>query len=370
MATLKIKKNRLNAEGEYDQIHYETDASAVLMEDGFTTAQDAIDNKMNKTNPTGTGSFSLNRKVNTEIGLNSFAEGDSTEASGYASHAEGERTTASGGDSHAEGYDTVTRAWDSHTEGAYTIADAYCGHAEGYSTVAGGYESHAEGCGCYDSIYLTGDAGATTYTVTWFEEPIAVGQLVWGNDGPRTIIAFDSEAYTITLDGTLDADNALNDEYCSLMYTGAFGDYSHAEGYSTIAAGESQHVQGEWNIKDDEGTYAHIVGNGTDSGSYRSNAHTLDWSGNAWFAGDVYVGSTSGTNKDDGSKKLATVDEVAAKANASHTQSAGTITAGTFAGQVVAANDTNYTTYQVRNVAILSATPSSMTNGQIAFVYS
>lgn len=42
------------------------------------------------------------------------------------------------------------------------------------------------------------------------------------------------------------------------------------------------------------------------SRSKRSNAHTLDWSGNAWFAGDVYVGSTSGTNKDAGSKKLAT----------------------------------------------------------------
>jgi hypothetical protein len=38
----------------------------------------------------------------------------------------------------------------------------------------------------------------------------------------------------------------------------------------------------------------------------RSNAHTLDWDGNAWFAGDVYVGSTSGSNKDEGSKKLAT----------------------------------------------------------------
>lgn len=61
-------------------------------------------------------------------------------------------------------------------------------------------------------------------------------------------------------------------------------------------------------MEDSGGVYAHIVGNGTDNS--RSNAHTLDWSGNAWFAGDVYVGSTSGTNKDDGSVKLATVDEV------------------------------------------------------------
>lgn len=57
------------------------------------------------------------------------------------------------------------------------------------------------------------------------------------------------------------------------------------------------------------GTYVNIIGNGT-STSNRSNAHTLDWSGNAWFAGDVYTGSTSGTNKDAGSKKLATEDYV------------------------------------------------------------
>jgi hypothetical protein len=55
-------------------------------------------------------------------------------------------------------------------------------------------------------------------------------------------------------------------------------------------------------------TSAHIVGNGTDS--KRSNAHTLDWSGNAWYSGNVYVGSTSGTNKDEGSKKLATEEYV------------------------------------------------------------
>ena len=42
------------------------------------------------------------------------------------------------------------------------------------------------------------------------------------------------------------------------------------------------------------------------------NAHTLDWDGNSWFAGDVYVHSTSGTNKDAGSKKLATEEYVEA----------------------------------------------------------
>lgn len=98
--------------------------------------------------------------------------------------------------------------------------------------------------------------------------------------------------------------------------TTASGDYSHAEGIGTIAQGASQHVQGKNNIADT--TSAHIVGNG---GSYsnKSNAHTLDWSGNAWFAGDVYTGSTSGKNKDAGSKVLATKEYVDSKTSANYT---------------------------------------------------
>lgn len=86
--------------------------------------------------------------------------------------------------------------------------------------------------------------------------------------------------------------------------TTASGTAAHAEGYGTIAQGENQHVQGKYNIADT--INAHIVGNGSDS-SNKSNAHTIDWSGNAWFAGDVYTGSTSGKNKDDGSVKLPVV---------------------------------------------------------------
>lgn len=78
---------------------------------------------------------------------------------------------------------------------------------------------------------------------------------------------------------------------------------SHAEGNYTETGDEAQHVEGKYNIIT---TGAHIIGNG--SSSNRSNAYTLDWDGNAWFSGDVYVGSTSGTNKDEGSKQLATID--------------------------------------------------------------
>ena len=90
----------------------------------------------------------------------------------------------------------------------------------------------------------------------------------------------------------------------------AKGRASHAEGFNTIASGQSQHTEGTYNIEDTENKYIHIAGNGEYEA--RSNAHTVDWTGNGWFSGDVYVGSTSGTNKDEGSKKLATEDFVRA----------------------------------------------------------
>ncbi len=51
------------------------------------------------------------------------------------------------------------------------------------------------------------------------------------------------------------------------------------------------------------------IGNGTASNKL-SNAYTLSQVGEGWFAGDVYVGSASGTNKDEGSKKLITLDDI------------------------------------------------------------
>lgn len=194
---------------------------------------------MSRTDPTGTGSFSLNRKTGTGVGSYSFAEGYGNEASGSASHAEGNGSIASGNYSHAEGTHTEASGNYSHAEGSYTKASKDSSHAEGASTVASGSYSHAEG-----------------------------------------------------------------------YSTKANGNSSHAEGlFTTASGGGGQHAQGKYNIADENSTYAHIVGNGT-STSTRSNAHTLDWDGNGWFAGNVYVGSTSGTNKDDGSKKLVTYDDV------------------------------------------------------------
>jgi hypothetical protein len=72
----------------------------------------------------------------------------------------------------------------------------------------------------------------------------------------------------------------------------ANGDYSVAMGNETSAKGRSQFVFGEYNELDNNGSktakgdYVEIVGNGTGT-SARSNARTLDWSGNEVLAGSL-----------------------------------------------------------------------------------
>ena len=161
----------------------------------------------------------------------------------------------------AFGSGTIASGEYSHAEGAGPKASGAASHAEGYSTTASGQTSHAE-----------------------------------GNRTEASSPNSHAEGDSTTASG--------NSSHAEGYITTASGEYSHAEGRTTIAQGNNQHVQGKYNIADT--TSAHIVGNGSDS-SNRSNAHTLDWQGNAWFAGDVYTGSTSGKNKDDGSVKLPVV---------------------------------------------------------------
>ena len=198
---------------------------------------------------------------NIATGQWSIAEGSGTVAKGRASHAEGAMTQALNDGCHTEGYSTKATGYWSHAEGEMTLVSSYASHAEGsyctlpdgtkrYSTAAG-YASHTEGGGCH----TTGSCS-----------------------------------------------------HAEGLATTASGAQSHVEGRYTIAASGAQHVEGIANIEDTADEFIHIAGNGAFDA--RSNAHTLDWDGNAWFSGDVYVGSTSGTNKDEGSKKLATEEYV------------------------------------------------------------
>ena len=176
--------------------------------------------------------------TNIAIGQWSIAEGSGTLAKGRASHVEGAYGKALQDGTHVEGYGCQATGYWSHAEGEMTIVSSYASHAEGsYCTLpngqrrygtASGYASHIEGGGCLATGSCSHAEGLAT-TVT--------------------------------------------------------GAQSHVEGRYTIAAGGAQHVEGIANIEDAEGKYIHIAGNGTFDTP--SNAYTLDWSGNAWHAGEV-----------------------------------------------------------------------------------
>lgn len=130
---------------------------------------------------------------------------------------------------------------NSHAEGSQCEALGDCTHAEGFQAIARGLWAHAEGV-------QTRANGVNSHA---------------------------------------EGDGAL-----------ASGHVSHAEGYGTEAAGQYQHVQGKHNVVDEANKFADIVGNGADILN-KSNAYALDWDGNLYLKGGVYVNcnadSTGGT---------------------------------------------------------------------------
>lgn len=185
----------------------------------------------------------------------SCAEAYKTTASGTASHAEGNRTIASGSNSHAEGANTEASGPQAHAEGYMSVASGNTSHAEGSNTVASGVASHAEGFktiasqrsqhvfGEYNIEDMASDAG----------EP---GR---GSEGP----------------GGFAGVNEIRE-------VGEDKDGGLSKGVN--GGGVENPVKAT-----SFGRYIEIVGNGT-SEENRSNARTLDWSGNEVLAGGLTVG--------------------------------------------------------------------------------
>lgn len=178
------------------------------------------------------GAFIKNKPtIKAGQGVNSIVEGDI------------DNNVAGGKYTHAEGQLTTASGQNSHAEGYQTWATGQQSHAEGCQTAAGSPSSHAEGA-------YTGATGSASH----------------------------AEGYG----------------------TQASGINSHTEGTETIANHKSQHVFGEYNIADPSpspvyarGNYVEIVGKGTDTNN-RSNARTLDWSGNEVLTGTLTIGGASG----------------------------------------------------------------------------
>lgn len=208
-----IKLNKTQVTTLLNENHIYANSGDISLEYFTQSAKDISEvanssNKMDYSNPTGTGSLSINRKSGTSIGTNSIAIGYNTEASGLGAFSEGRDTSSSGNYAHAEGRETQATHNQTHAEGYQTKAKGNSSHAEGYQTSSNGFASHAEGNG-------------------------------------------------------------------------------------TIAKHKCQHVYGEYNEEDastatssNRGNYVEIVGKGTNEEN-RSNARTLDWSGNETLAGGL-----------------------------------------------------------------------------------
>lgn len=273
------------------------------------------------------------------------AEGYQTRATGGAAHAEGNMTQASGNNAHAEGVQTVASSAQAHAEGGATTASGNQAHAEGYNTVASGAQSHAEGLNTAATNMAAHAEGLNTTAAGNYTHVEGYSSVARGN-------VAHAEGYDNTANG-----EASHAEGYSTTVTGKA---AHSEGRGTQAAGADSHVGGTYNVIDsynswDEWTsntsyavgdkvkrtttsnnatiiygyicktanndtnftdskwthldgqmnYVEIIGNGT-TGNTRSNARALDWDGNEYLKGDLYVGCNA---KSIGGTKLPRIPE-------------------------------------------------------------
>ena len=168
------------------------------------------------------------RTANGAIGEFSYSEGVNNTSAGYASHAEGQNTTATNGiAAHSEGYYTNAYADGAHAEGWYTIATGYYSHAEGYWTKASNTSAHAEGSSTVAAGYDS-HAGGTGTVATAYQTAIGQYNIATYNENTET---------------------------------------PHDGHWTTTNA-------------------AFVIGNGS-SDTNRSDAFTVDYSGNVWAAGGV-----------------------------------------------------------------------------------
>lgn len=213
----------------------------IYIPDTIARTQD-LETKMDKNNPSGTGSLSIGRQPNTLTGLYSQAIGNGVMATSKSQHAIGEFNDVTN-DKYVQEvenkksveipstrtiYISDNYTFDANT-GVYALVEPCSGLASNYRTLIS--QNGLTG----KPVYIM---GSTTTSSRMYSSP-----------GSVTVAVGSLYLYTV-------------DMYTSLYAPGA------------------------------RGKYAHVVGNGI-SDTARSNAHTLDWDGNAWYQGTIKLGGTS-----------------------------------------------------------------------------
>ena len=246
---------------------------------------------------------SENAPVKFGAGKNSAVQGEGTNATGQNSHAEGRRTEATAAEAHAEGIYTQADGYGSHAEGKYTKATGSYSHAEGDTTEASGINSHAEGEHTVaNRLSMHAEGKYNLYDNAKYLDVVSSGiEFSWNNMYAASEYTFDADTGYYTLVNAEPKSEAVIGLYYASAYQYKNGIIDHLE--KPISLIDSNRYRTEDHnsslAANVQGKYAHVVGNGVSSA--RSNAYTLDWDGNGWFAGDVFVG---GTGQDEGVKLL------------------------------------------------------------------
>ena len=153
--------------------------------------------KMDKNNPTGTGSLSINRDESEGIGENSIALGIECVAKANYSYAEGYKTRAYGSESHAEGHRSKSSGYCSHAEGYYTETSSQYQHVQGKYNVNDSTDTYA---------HIVGGGTSNTnrkniHTLDWN------GNAVFSGD----VVATDSNGNTVSLlNSTINSDTIVS----------------------------------------------------------------------------------------------------------------------------------------------------------------
>jgi hypothetical protein len=215
----------------------------------------------------------------------SFSQGSGNIAAGLNSHAEGYDTVAVGNYSHAEGGSggggqLIASGAYSHAEGYNTIAYASGSHAEGWSAKAGalGYHSTSISSGVITLDASYGDLTSTGIGTIVDGTYVVLNDYAYDNNYSSAIYKVDTSVYgtntVLTLfDLSVSTTEAVIGVAGLATPTAAdfpLGQFSHAEGYSTVAMGINSHAEGNGSTA--SSNFSHAEGEGTNTRGIASHA--------------------------------------------------------------------------------------------------
>lgn len=198
-----------------------TAGEGVTIDENNVISASGGSDKMDKTNPTGTGALSLNRLADSTVGTNSVALGTDATASGINSLAGGRQTVASGFNSLAYGNNATASAG-----GAIALGNSV--NASRISAVALGFRATASG---KYSVALSGGTTSGDYT------------LAMGRD---TEASYD---YSIALGRGL---------ITTYKHQVVIGKYNATNNYASFVIGDGGSSESRWNTMWVEGNYMYI----------------------------------------------------------------------------------------------------------------